>query len=492
MSEFDPKEFIASLPRRPGVYRMFGAGHELLYVGKARSLRDRVGTYFAPRNVDPKVRSLTAQIEGVEVTVTNSETEALLLEYNLIKAHKPRFNVVLRDDKSFPYIHLYVEHEFPRLEFYRGAKSAPGRYFGPFPSAGAVRDTLNQLQKLFRIRNCRDSFFANRSRPCLQHQIGRCSAPCVGLIPRDAYAQDITAAVKVLEGRSDEVNAELEKRMEEAVGALHFERAARAKDGGPAARARPGGALGGAHARECGAGAAHAARTARGTRRDVLRPGRHARPARAARTDRVLRHQPHGRRGHGGLLRRIRPRRTAEEGVPALQHQRRYAGRRLRGAAPGARAPLPPCARRRGVAARPAADRWRCGAGEPGARRARGARVRRPDAGRNRQGPRAQGGPRAVVRVRRSGAGDARGSNARGAPDPENPRRGPPLRDHRSSPQACPPLQRVGAGGGPGTRARQSAGAPEALRRTAGRDARRSGRSHAGGGNRRDAGAKCL
>src|SRR6266705_2733638 len=230
MSEFDPKEFIASLPRRPGVYRMFGAGHELLYVGKARSLRDRVGTYFAPRNVDPKVQALTAQIEGVEVTVTNSETEALLLEYNLIKAHKPRFNVVLRDDKSFPYIHLYVEHEFPRLEFYRGAKRAPGRYFGPFPSAGAVRDTLNQLQKLFRIRNCRDSFFANRSRPCLQHQIGRCSAPCVGLIPRDAYAQDIAAAVKVLEGRSDEVNAELEKRMEEAGAALQFERAAQIRD----------------------------------------------------------------------------------------------------------------------------------------------------------------------------------------------------------------------------------------------------------------------
>src|SRR5437762_6228908 len=122
MSEFDPKEFIASLPRRPGVYRMFGAGHELLYVGKARSLKDRVGTYFAAGNVNPKVQALTAQIEGVEVTVTNSETEALLLEYNLIKAHKPRFNVVLRDDKSFPYIHLCVEHEFPRLMFYRGAR----------------------------------------------------------------------------------------------------------------------------------------------------------------------------------------------------------------------------------------------------------------------------------------------------------------------------------------------------------------------------------
>ncbi len=154
MSVFDPKEYIGALPRRPGVYRMFGAGQELLYVGKARSLRDRVGTYFAASNVDPKVQALVAQISAIEVTVTSSETEALLLEYNLIKAHKPRFNIVLRDDKSFPYIHLYVEHEFARLEFYRGSRSAPGRYFGPFPNAGAVRETLNQLQKLFRIRNC--------------------------------------------------------------------------------------------------------------------------------------------------------------------------------------------------------------------------------------------------------------------------------------------------------------------------------------------------
>ena len=227
---FDHKEYIASLPRRPGVYRMYGAAQELLYVGKARSLKDRVGSYFAPRNVDPKVQALVAQISRIEVTVTNSETEALLLEYNLIKAHKPRFNVVLRDDKSFPYIHLYIEHDYPRLEFYRGARSAPGRYFGPFPNAGAVRDTLNQLQKLFHIRNCRDSFFANRSRPCLQHQIGRCSAPCVGLITREAYAQDIAAAVKVLEGRSDEVNAELQARMEQAGARLEFERAAQLRD----------------------------------------------------------------------------------------------------------------------------------------------------------------------------------------------------------------------------------------------------------------------
>jgi len=227
---FDPKEYIASLPRRPGVYRMFGAKHELLYVGKARSLKDRVGTYFASGNVDPKVQALVAQITAIEVTVTNSETEALLLEYNLIKAHKPRFNVVLRDDKSFPYIHLESGHAFPRLAFYRGSRSAPGRYFGPFPSAGAVRDTLNQLQKLFRIRNCRDGFFANRSRPCLQHQIGRCSAPCVGLISGEAYAQDIAAAVKVLEGRSAELNAELEQRMEAAGARLEFERAAQLRD----------------------------------------------------------------------------------------------------------------------------------------------------------------------------------------------------------------------------------------------------------------------
>ncbi|MGA9368111.1 MAG: excinuclease ABC subunit UvrC, partial [Steroidobacteraceae bacterium] len=227
---FDHKDFTAALPRRPGVYRMFDAGHELLYVGKARSLKDRVSTYFAASNVNPKVQALVHQIADIEVTVTNSETEALLLEYNLIKAHKPRFNIVLRDDKSFPYVQLCADHEFPRLAFYRGSRSAAGRYFGPFPTAWAVRDTLNQLQKLFRIRNCRDSFFANRSRPCLQHQIGRCTAPCVGLITREAYAQDVESAVKVLEGRSDEVNATLQARMEEAAGRLEFERAAQIRD----------------------------------------------------------------------------------------------------------------------------------------------------------------------------------------------------------------------------------------------------------------------
>jgi excinuclease ABC subunit C len=230
LAAFEPKDFVASLPRRPGVYRMYGADHDLLYVGKARNLRDRVGTYFNPSNVSPKVHALVQQITAIEVTVTHSEVEALLLEYNLIKEHRPRYNVVLRDDKSFPYVHLRSDHEFPKLAFYRGARSQPGRYFGPFPNAGAVRETLQGLQKLFRIRNCRDSFFANRTRPCLQHQIGRCSAPCVGLIDAATYGQDVDAAVKVLEGRSQEVNAQLRERMEVAASQLQFERAAQIRD----------------------------------------------------------------------------------------------------------------------------------------------------------------------------------------------------------------------------------------------------------------------
>ena len=224
------KSLVAALPRRPGVYRMYGSEGEILYVGKARSLKDRVRSYFSPSKVEPKVHALVQQIANIEVSVTNSETEALLLEYNLIKQHRPRFNIVLRDDKSFPYIHLREDHPFPRLTFYRGSRSEPGRFYGPFPNAGAVRETLVQLQKLFRIRNCRDTFFANRSRPCLQHQIGRCSAPCVDLITQEAYAQDMASAVKVLEGRSSEVNAELQARMEESAAKLDFERAAEIRD----------------------------------------------------------------------------------------------------------------------------------------------------------------------------------------------------------------------------------------------------------------------
>jgi excinuclease ABC subunit C len=206
-----------------------GSLASLLYVGKAASLRDRVGSYFSTSRQAPKVEALVRLIRHVEVTVTASETEALVLEYNLIKEHRPRFNIILRDDKTFPYIQLH-RHAFPRLVFYRGTRAAGGRYFGPFPDGGAVRATLNQLQKLFRLRNCRDGYFANRSRPCLQYQIGRCTAPCVGFITPEAYAEDVNAAVMVLEGRSRDVNALLEQRMQAAAGQLDFETAAALRD----------------------------------------------------------------------------------------------------------------------------------------------------------------------------------------------------------------------------------------------------------------------
>jgi excinuclease ABC subunit C len=231
MSEvFDAKVFVDSLPARPGVYRMLDSEGQILYVGKARSLKSRVGSYFQPSNVQPKVQALIAKTVNMEVTITNSDTEALLLEYNLIKKHRPRFNVVLRDDKSFPYLHLETQHDFPRLNFYRGSRKEPGKYFGPYPSAGAVRDTLQQLQKLFRIRNCDDAYFANRSRPCLQYQIQRCTAPCVGLVSKESYARDVASAIKVLEGRNDEVGEDLGRRMDTAAARLDFEEAAQLRD----------------------------------------------------------------------------------------------------------------------------------------------------------------------------------------------------------------------------------------------------------------------
>jgi excinuclease ABC subunit C len=228
--EFDPKAYVASLPQRAGVYRMYDAAGELLYVGKAARLRDRVGSYFSSRALSPKIAVLVRRIARIEVTVVNTEAEALLLESNLIKAHRPRYNVTLRDDKSFPFILLTAGHPFPRLMFYRGARQRDCRQFGPFPSAYAVKEVLQHLQKVFRIRNCRDSFFAHRSRPCLQYQIGRCSAPCVGYISEQDYARDIEGAVGVLEGRNDEVIATLQRRMETAAAALQFEEAARLRD----------------------------------------------------------------------------------------------------------------------------------------------------------------------------------------------------------------------------------------------------------------------
>ncbi len=227
---FDSKSFVDSLPGKPGVYRMIDASGEVIYVGKARNLKSRVSSYFLPSNVIPKVQALLRLTASMDVTITRSDTEALLLEYNLIKKHRPRFNVVLRDDKSFPYLRLSTSQEFPRLTLYRGSRKEPGRYFGPYPSAGAVRQTLHELQKLFRLRNCEDTYFANRSRPCLQYQIQRCTAPCVGLISREDYARDVDITVKVLEGRSQEVNLELGRHMDEAAQSLEFEKAARIRD----------------------------------------------------------------------------------------------------------------------------------------------------------------------------------------------------------------------------------------------------------------------
>lgn len=209
---------------------MYAADDDLIYVGKAARLRDRVGSYFSSRQLSPKVAALVARVARIEVTVVDTEAEALLLESNLIKAHRPRYNIVLRDDKSFPYILCPAGHEYPRLVFYRGPRQPGSRQYGPFPSASAVKEVLQHLQKVFRIRNCRDSFFANRSRPCLQYQIGRCSAPCVGLIDAPSYSRDVEGAIGVLEGRNLEVIAELQRRMESAAQSLQFEDAARLRD----------------------------------------------------------------------------------------------------------------------------------------------------------------------------------------------------------------------------------------------------------------------
>jgi excinuclease ABC subunit C len=231
MSAFDPKPFLANLSQRPGVYRMLAGNGEVLYVGKARNLKNRVSTYFSgSRAHAARTMAMVSQIANIEVTATASETEALLLEYNLIKRHRPRYNVTLRDDKSFPYLYITTEQDYPRISFYRGSRKLPGRFFGPYPNARATRETVLLLQKLFLLRPCSDTFFANRSRPCLQYQIKRCSGPCVGLISVENYRQDVADAIKVLEGRGAELIDDLAQRMEEAAQKLEFERAARLRD----------------------------------------------------------------------------------------------------------------------------------------------------------------------------------------------------------------------------------------------------------------------
>lgn len=227
---FNPAPILKTLPGGPGVYRMFDDRGTVIYVGKARNLKRRVSSYFQKGAHNAKTQALVGQVADLQVTVTHTEAEALILENNLIKEHRPRYNVLLRDDKSYPYIYLSTQQDFPRLSFHRGQRSGEGRYFGPFPSAGAVRATLNHLQKVFPVRQCRDSFYRHRSRPCLQHQIGRCTAPCVGLIDKADYAKDVRHVEMFLAGQSNEVIDELVGRMEAAAESLDFELAARLRD----------------------------------------------------------------------------------------------------------------------------------------------------------------------------------------------------------------------------------------------------------------------
>lgn len=227
---FDGKAFARALTSAPGVYRMYAADGAVLYVGKAKSLKKRVSSYFTRVERGPRLRAMLAQVAAMDVTVTRTEAEALLLENQLIKSLKPRYNVLLRDDKSYPYIHLDTRADAPRIAFYRGTRAIGGRFFGPYPNVPAVRETLNTIHRLFRLRSCEDSIFRNRSRPCLQYQIKRCSAPCVGLIEPDQYRASVQRAILFLEGRNDALLDELGQAMEAAAAELEFERAAQLRD----------------------------------------------------------------------------------------------------------------------------------------------------------------------------------------------------------------------------------------------------------------------
>lgn len=226
---FDSSAFLATCSGRPGVYRMFDEQNRLLYVGKASNLKKRLASYFRKTGLAPKTAALVARIAQVETTIVANETEALLLEQTLIKEWRPPYNILLRDDKSYPYV-LLSDGEYPRLGIHRGAKSAKGRYFGPYPSAGAIRESLALLQKTFLVRQCEDSYFKNRTRPCLQYQIKRCKAPCVGLVEAAEYAEDVRHSVMFLEGRSNALADELSAAMEHAAMGLEFERAAELRD----------------------------------------------------------------------------------------------------------------------------------------------------------------------------------------------------------------------------------------------------------------------
>jgi excinuclease ABC subunit C len=227
--EFDSAAFLKGLTSRPGVYRMLDDTDTIIYIGKAKNLKKRVASYFRKTGLTSKTRVMAAQIANIETTVTHTENEALILENNLIKEFMPRYNILLRDDKTYPYLFI-SEHPFPRLSLHRGTKRKKGKYFGPYPSAGAVRESLSLLQKLFPVRQCDETYYQNRSRPCLQYQIKRCTAPCVGMVTEQQYAKDIAHTILFLQGKNQQVIDTLEQQMETASKNLDFEQAALTRD----------------------------------------------------------------------------------------------------------------------------------------------------------------------------------------------------------------------------------------------------------------------
>ncbi len=227
---FDHKSFLAKVTTRPGIYDMRDQQGKTLYIGKAKNLKNRLGSYFRATGLTTKTMALVSKIADIQLTITHTETEALLLEQNLIKDKRPPYNILLRDDKSYPYIYIDTENDFPRIDACRGRKHKKGLYFGPFPSGPAVRESLHLLQKIFKIRQCTDSYFRNRTRPCLQYQIGRCKAPCVNLISKAEYQQDLDDTRHFLEGKNQQLLRSLIKRMETAAEALNFEEAAATRD----------------------------------------------------------------------------------------------------------------------------------------------------------------------------------------------------------------------------------------------------------------------
>ncbi|MFB9884929.1 excinuclease ABC subunit UvrC [Balneatrix alpica] len=230
MSALDIASLLANLPRKPGVYQMLGDQEQVLYVGKAADLKARVSSYFRSTGLTIKTQALVKRIQRVQITVTHSETEALLLEQSLIKELRPPYNILLRDDKSYPYIFISSLDTYPAIRFHRGPKRKKGRYFGPYPSSSAVKDSLHLLQKIFKLRPCEDAVFNNRSRPCLQYQIKRCNAPCVEFIQPEEYQKDLEHALMFLQGKNASLLQDIQQQMEQASMELAFERAAELRD----------------------------------------------------------------------------------------------------------------------------------------------------------------------------------------------------------------------------------------------------------------------